>query len=114
MAFLREKSRLVSLTAIPAARPTLLANAVIETPPLTTVDVIRPVSTMLVIVLSHFNLFGSLSRTSISSCKYASILSIFFKRGSCAAVGFKSGHILRFSLLYMLIYSIAGDRMSWG
>ena len=78
MAFLREKSRLVSLTAIPAARPALLANAVIETPPFITVDVIRPVSTILVIVLSHFNLFGSRSRTSISSSKYASVFLIFF------------------------------------
>ena len=78
MAFLREKSRLVSLTAIPAARPALLANAVIETLPFITVDVIRPVSTILVIVLSHFNLFGSRSRTSISSSKYASVFLIFF------------------------------------
>ena len=38
-------------------RPTLLANAGIETPPVITNDVIRPVSTMRVAVFIHFFFF---------------------------------------------------------
>ena len=55
MTVAREKSRLVPLKAIPTGRPTPLANAAIETPPVITVDVIRPVSTILVIALDRFN-----------------------------------------------------------
>ena len=58
----REKSRLVKLKAMPTGRLTPLANAPIEIPSVITVDVIRPMSTMTVIVLNHF----------ISSSKYAS------------------------------------------
>ena len=50
MAVAREKSRLVPLNAKPIGSPALLANAAIETPLVITVDVIRPVSIMLVIV----------------------------------------------------------------
>ena len=46
----RERSRLVPLKAIPTGNPTPLANAVVEIPRLPTVDVIRPVSMIPVIV----------------------------------------------------------------
>ena len=52
MAVARERSRLVPLKAIPTGNPTPLANAAIEIPPVITVDVIRPVSTIPVIVLN--------------------------------------------------------------
>ena len=90
----RERIRLVPLKAIPTGRPTPPANAAIETPPVITVDVIRPVSTMLVIVLNCFIFLVIRSRTLTSLSKYASISVNFFKRyvyGSCGAVGFKSG-----------------------
>ena len=73
MAVARERSRLVPLKTMPTGRPTPLANAAIEIPPVITVDVIRPVSTMPVIVLNRFILLEIRSRTSISSGKYASI-----------------------------------------
>ena len=53
MTVAREVSRLVRLKVTPTGRPTPLANGVIETPLVMTVDVIRPVSTMPVIVLNR-------------------------------------------------------------
>ena len=73
MTVARETSKLVPLKAMPTGRPTPLANAAIEAHPVITVDVIRPVSTMLVIVLNRFIFSAIRSRTSISSSKYASI-----------------------------------------
>ena len=69
----RERSRLVQLKAMPTGRPTPLANAEIEIPPVITVDVIRPVSTMPASVLILFNILSILSQSSFSSSKYASI-----------------------------------------
>ena len=69
----RERSRLVPLKAMPTGRSTPLANAAIEIPPVVTVNVIRPVSTMPVIVLNRFIFLAIRSRTSISSSKHASI-----------------------------------------
>ena len=92
MAVTRERSRLVPLKAIPTDNPTTLANAAMLIPPVITVDVIRPVSTIPVIVLNRFIFFAICSRTSISLRKYASISDNLFKRyvcGSCGAVGFK-------------------------
>ena len=60
MAVARERSRLVPLKAIPTGNPTPLANAAIDIPPVITVDVIRPVSTIPVIVLNRFIFFGNL------------------------------------------------------
>ena len=74
-----ERSRLVPHKAMPTGRPTPLANAAIEIPPVITVDEIRPASTMHVIVLNRFNFLTIHSRTLISSSKYASI-SINFLR----------------------------------
>ena len=54
MAVAREKSRIVPPKAIPTGNPTTLANAAIEIPPVMTIDVIKLVSTILVIVLNHF------------------------------------------------------------
>ena len=73
MAVAKEKSRLVLLNVVPTSRPAPLANAAVEIPPVITVGVIRPISTMLAIALSHFMFFASHSRTWISCRKYASI-----------------------------------------
>ena len=54
MAVARERSRLVPLKAIPTGNPTPLANAGMLIPPVIIVDVIRPVSTIPVIVLNRF------------------------------------------------------------
>ena len=54
MTVARERSRLVPLKAMPTGRPTPLANAAIEIPPVITVDVIKPVSLIPVIVLNRF------------------------------------------------------------
>ena len=94
MTVVRERSRLVPLKTMPMGNPTPLANAAIDIPPVITVDVIRPVSTIPVIVLNRFIYLAIHSRTSISSSKYASISVSFFKRyvcSSCDAIGFKSG-----------------------
>ena len=67
----RERRRLVPLKSIPTGNPT--ANATIEFPPVITVGVIRPVSTILAIVLNRYIFLAVCSRTSISSRKNASI-----------------------------------------
>ena len=54
MAVARERSSLVPLMAIPTGRPTPLANAAIDVPPVITADVIKPVSMIPVIVLNSF------------------------------------------------------------
>ena len=54
MAVARERSRLVLPKAKPTGNPTPLANAAIDIPPVTTVDVIRPVPTIPVIILNRF------------------------------------------------------------
>ena len=92
MAVARERSRLVPLKAIPTGNPTPLANVAMlipPVPPVITVDVIRPVSTIPVIVLNRFIVLAICSGTSISLRKYASISLNLFKRydcGSCGAV----------------------------
>ena len=53
-----ERSRLVQPKAAPTGRPTPLANAAIEIPPVITVDVIKPVSMIPVIVLNCFIFFA--------------------------------------------------------
>ena len=94
MGVTRERSRLVPLKAIPMGNPTPLANAAIEIPPVITVDVIRSVSTIPLIILNCFIFLAICSRTSISLRKYVSILLSLFNQydfGSCGAEGFKSG-----------------------
>ena len=54
MAVASERSRLVPLKAIPTGNPTPLANATMLIPPVIPVDVIRPMSTIPVIVLNRF------------------------------------------------------------
>ena len=56
----KERSWLVPLKAIPTGNPTPLGNAAIEIPPVITVDVIRPVSTIPVIVLNCLIFFENL------------------------------------------------------
>ena len=55
----RERTKLVLPKAAPTGRPARLANAAIEIPRVITVDVIRPVSMMPVIVLNCFFFFGN-------------------------------------------------------
>ena len=73
IAVARERSTLVPLKAMPMGNPTPLANAAIEIPPVITVHVIKPVSTISVIVLNRFFFLAIRSRNSISSSKDASI-----------------------------------------
>ena len=77
MTVARRRSRLVPLKAMPTGNPTTLANAAIYTPPVITTDVIRPVSTIPVIILNRFIFLVIRSRTSISSRKSASISANF-------------------------------------
>ena len=56
MAVARERSRLVPM---PTGRPTPLAKAAVAIPPVITVDLINPVSTMPVIALNRFIFFGN-------------------------------------------------------
>ena len=69
----REIISLVPLKAMSTGRRAQLANVAIEIPPVITVDVIEPVSTIPVIVLNRFIFLAILSRTSILSRKNASI-----------------------------------------
>ena len=80
MAVARGRSRLVPLKAILTGNPTPLENAAIEIPPVITVDVIKLVSTIPVIVLNRFIFLAIRSRTSISSRKNASVLDDLFNR----------------------------------
>ena len=73
MAVVRERSGLVPLKAIPTGNPKPLSNDEMLIPPVITVDVIRPVSTIPVIVLNRFIFWAIFSRTSISLRKYANI-----------------------------------------
>ena len=94
MTVVGERSRLAPLKAIPTGRPTPPANAAIEVPPVIIVDVIRPVSTMHVIVLNRFIFLAICSQTSISSRKNTSISVNFLEQYVCVycgAIGFKSG-----------------------
>ena len=100
MALARERSRLVPLKAMLTGNPTPLSNAAIEIPVIT-IDVIRAVSTMHVIVLNRFIFLVTRSRASISSKINASISDNLFKRyacGFCGNIGFKS----RFYLLLFI------------
>ena len=84
MTVAREKSRLVPLKAMPTGRPTPLANAAIEIPPVITVDVIRANQ---FIFCNPFTNFNFIKKKCLNSSE-------FFKRyvcGSCGALGFKSG-----------------------
>ena len=53
MAVAKEKRWVVPLNAIPTGRPASLANVAIEIPPVITIDVSRPILTILVIVLNR-------------------------------------------------------------
>ena len=91
MAVARERRRLVPRKTMSTGRPTPLANAALEILPVITIDVIRSVSTIPMIVLNRFIFLAICSQTSISLRKYASISLNLFKRyfcGSCGVVGF--------------------------
>ena len=91
MAVARERIRLVPVRSMPWGNSTPLGNAAINILPVINVDVIRPLFTVPVIVLTRLNLLAICSRTSISSIKDVSISLNFFKCyvcGSCGAAGF--------------------------
>ena len=69
IAVARERSTLVPLKAMPTGNPTSPANAAIEIPPVITVDVIKPVSTISAVILNRFIFLPIRSRNSISSSK---------------------------------------------
>ena len=69
MTVAREKSRLVRLKAMPTGRPTPLADAAVEIPPVINVDAIRPVPTMPVIVLNRPVFFFGNSFTNFNFIK---------------------------------------------
>ena len=94
MAVARERSSVVPLKALPTSNPTPLANTTMEITPVINVDVVRPASTIPVIVLNRFIFLTIFSRTSISSRKNAAISDNLLNRydcGSCGAAGFRSG-----------------------
>ena len=64
MGVARKRNRLVPLKAMTTGRLTPLANAAIEIPPVMTVDVIKPVSVMPVMVTDRFIFLAIRSRTS--------------------------------------------------
>ena len=57
--------------AIPTGRPTPLENGTMETSPLSTVDVIRPILTKLVIVLIRAIIFVGVWQNSTSSSRFS-------------------------------------------
>ena len=61
----------------------LFVNAAMNTPLVINVDVVRPVSITLVVVLNRFIFFVNLSRTSVSSNKYVLVPVNFFGRYVC-------------------------------
>ena len=65
MTIARKRSRQMTLKAISTDGLTPFADGAIEILPVITVDVIRPISTMSVIVLNHFIFFASRSQNSI-------------------------------------------------
>ena len=90
----RERATPSPPKAAPTGRPAPLANAGIEAPPAITAEIIKPASTIPMIVFNLFFFFVSRLRTSISARKKASISVNFFIQyawGSCGAEGFKSG-----------------------
>ena len=108
MAVARERSTLVLFMVMPTGRPTPLGNVAIEIPPVITVDVIRFVFTMLVVVLNRFIFLANSSRNFISSSKYALISVNFLKRyvcGSCGAVVF--------NCCFIVIYAHLFNSWSW-
>ena len=102
------KKYVSSVYGKPTGRPTPLGNVAIEIPPVITVDVIRFVFTMLVVVLNRFIFLANSSRNFISSSKYALISVNFLKRyvcGSCGAVVF--------NCCFIVIYAHLFNSWSW-
>ena len=90
----REKSRLVSLKAMPAGRPAPLANAAIEIHPVIIVIIVRPVSMIPVIELNCFIFFDNPFTYFNFVQQICLNFSSFFKEyvyGSCGVIGFRLG-----------------------
>ena len=108
MTVARERSTLVLFMVMPTGRPTPLGNVAIEIPPVITVDVIRFVFTMLVVVLNRFIFLANSSRNFISSSKYALISVNFLKRHVCGSCG-----AVVFNCCFIVIYAHLFNSWSW-
>ena len=75
----RERTRLAPLKAMPTSRATPLANAAIEIPPVITVDGIRPVSMMPLIVLNRFSFLAIRHELQFNQAKMPQFQSIFLR-----------------------------------
>ena len=95
----REKSRLVLLNVIPAGRSAPFADVEIETTPVITVYVIRPVSTMLVIALNCFIFSIGHSQTSTTKPQFQLI---FSSELQVALVMLQGSNLDRFYSLFCL------------
>ena len=69
MGVARERNRLVPLKVMTTGRLTPLANAAIEIPPVMTVDVIKPVSVMPVMVTDRFIFWQSVHELQLNQEK---------------------------------------------
>ena len=75
----RERIRLAPLKAMPTSRAAPLANAAIEIPPVITVDGIRPVSMMPLIVLNRFSFLAIRHELQFNQAKMPQFQSIFLR-----------------------------------
>ena len=104
----------VSLLISTNKQVTPLANIAVETSPVITVDVIRPVSVMFVILMIRLIFSVSGSRTTISSGKYAStllILDLPFVMLVLQCSDLESLYLCSYPI-QSFYYLIAEDRMS--
>ena len=88
------RSRLALPKAIPTGSSTPLASAAMDIPPVSTVDLMRLVSSMLNIAMHRLIFLAFCSHFLISLGKNASISDNLFNRyvcNSCGAVGFRPG-----------------------
>ena len=79
MLFQEKKSSLIPLNVIPTGRPAALAIAALETSPVITANVIRPVSTMLVIVSNRFIFFLAFHKLQFHQANMPEFLLLFSK-----------------------------------
>ena len=83
MITIAKNCRRVPLSEMPTVTPTSLANKAMKTPPVITIDIIRPVPKMLVIVLHRFIFLSRFQELQLYQ-------DIYLHCGSCRVVGFRS------------------------
>lgn len=92
---------LVSLNAFLTGKPDPITNSAIESSPVITVNVIRPVSSTLVNALNHFTFFASLSQNSTSLNEFVSNFK-FFDQYVCGFCGTADFNYWRYSSNYLI------------